>query len=439
MNIYLHNLGCARNIVDGEVMLGALKADGHAIIDDAEAAETIIVNTCGFIEPASEESVDAILELAEMKRTGRCKRLIVVGCLPQRYRDNLPGELPEVDIFLGTGAYDHIVRAVKGEMKSDPCVLPEPALLPLHTRHTLRVQTTYPVGYVKIMEGCNRHCTYCIIPALRGKLRSRPMADVLSEAQALGADGFPEIVLIGQDTTSYGDDRPPGENLGALLAGAAQAAPNAWIRFLYGHPDRIDDALLETVAGHSNICPYFDIPIQHVSSPVLKRMGRGGHDADGLVALFERIRRAVPSAALRTTVMTGFPGETEDDFQQLCDFIQRIGFDHLGAFVYSDADDLASHRLSPHVAADVAKDRMERLMALQADISLEKNERRVGRRYTVLVEEDPGDGAVIGRTMFQAPEVDGITVVYTPDSGIGRFIDVVITDATEYDLEGVPA
>lgn len=441
VKVYLHNLGCARNIVDGEAMLGRLEKAGHRVVDDADGAEAVIVNTCGFIDAASEESVDAILELAQLKNGGACRRLIVTGCLPQRYQDDLPAELPEVDAFLGTGAYDRVVDAINGDMENGACLLPDPASLPLHTRHTMRVQTTYPVAYVKVMEGCNRHCTYCIIPKLRGRLRSRPPEDVIEEAAALSLSGFSEIVLIGQDTTSYGYDLHPGDNLAGLITGAAQSAPGSWIRFLYGHPDRIDNDLLEAVRKHPNVCRYFDIPIQHVSPSVLKRMGRGSHDGGFFEALFSRIREAVPGAALRTTVMTGFPGETEDDFLQMYDFVKKIGFDHLGAFVYSDAEDLASHRLSHHVPTDAAEERMDRLMSLQSEISLEKNEAYVGREFTVLVEEDQQDGSFIGRTMFQAPEVDGITVVYSRerDLAVGQFINVRITDATEYDLEGVPA
>lgn len=439
MKVYLYNLGCARNIVDGEAMLGRLETAGHTLADDTDGAEAIIVNTCGFIDAAAEESVDAILELAEMKRTGACKRLIVTGCLPQRYQDDLPDALPEVDAFLGTGAYDQVVSAVNGKIKTGACMLPEPASLPLHTRHTIRVQKTYPVAYLKVMEGCNRHCTYCIIPKLRGRLRSRPLKDIIGEATALAQAGFPEIVLIGQDTTSYGEDLTSGANLAKLISATARAVPMSWIRFLYGHPDRIDDDLMEAINQFANVCPYFDIPIQHVSPSVLKRMGRGSHEEKNFEALFARIRRAVPGAALRTTVITGFPGETEDDFSRLLDFVQKIGFDHLGAFVYSDAEDLASHGLSNHVPAEVANARMDRLMSVQAEISIGKNEALIGREFPVLVEEDQKDGSFIGRTMFQAPEVDGITVIYTDNASVGEFLNVRITDATEYDLEGVPA
>ncbi len=467
MKIYLYNLGCARNIVDGEAMQGLLEKTGHTFVEDAGDAGAIIVNTCSFIEPAAEESVDAILEMARLKSEGSCSRLIVTGCLPERYRENLAAALPEVDAFLGTGAYDRVERALSGETEKGICLLPDPAAIPLHTRSTLRARSTHPACYVKIMEGCNRRCTYCIIPKLRGRLRSRTPEDIGREVRDMAEQGAPEIVIIGQDTTSYGDDLDGRTNLADLLALAAKAAPDAWIRFLYGHPDRIDDRLLETVRDHPNICPYFDIPVQHVSRAVLKRMGRGGHDRRFLEDLFSRIRDRVPDAALRTTVMTGFPGETEADFNELSEFVKTMRFDHLGAFVYSDADDLVSHRLAGHVPAEVAKDRMERLMTLQAEISLEKNEARVGQTHAVLLEENQHDGTAIGRTMFQAPEVDGITVVYasstrspntagdtssetspetSPETSlvdigdfIGKRIHVTITQATEYDLEGVPA
>lgn len=444
MKVYLYNLGCARNIVDGETMLGQLESAGHTIVDDPEDARAIVVNTCGFIDPAAEESVDTILEAAELKKTAACRRLVVAGCLPQRHGEPMTDLLPEVDVFLGTGAYDRVVAAINGNIDSGTCVLPDPSSIPLHTGNTRRILTKRPVAYVKIMEGCNRHCTYCIIPRLRGTLRSRPQQDIVREIADLSEKGFSEIVIVGQDTTSYGDDLARGSNLADLIALAAETAPESWIRFLYGHPDRIDDRLLETVNTHPNICSYFDVPIQHVSPSVLRRMGRlrrgkGESDVRKLEALFAHIRRSIPEATLRTTAMTGFPGETEEDFEQLFEFVKKIGFDHLGTFVYSDAPDLASHKLSGHVPEDVAGDRMNRLMTLQAEISLEKNENRIGREFTVLVEEDPGDGSVIGRTRFQAPEVDGITLVYAEDAAIGDFIPARITGATEYDLEGVPA
>lgn len=438
MMIYLCSLGCARNQVDSEAMLGALAAAGHGITREPGAAEAIVVNTCGFIEAATQEAVDSILELAAYKEAGSCRQLIVTGCLPERYRDHLVSELPEVDTFLGTGAYDRIVAAVEGRLAPDNCHLPSPETLPLHTYRTMRVQDTFPLAYLKIMEGCNRYCTYCIIPKLRGRLRSRPPEDVTEEAAALAEAGFKEIVIIGQDTTSYGCDFDPPVHLSELLDRVAERVAHVRLRFLYGHPDRIDEALLETIARHDNICNYFDIPIQHVSRSVLKMMGRR-QDANQLRDLFERIRRAVPDAALRTTVMVGFPGETEADFTELLDFVEAVKFDHLGAFVYSDADDLPSHGLPDHVPQEVANERLDRLMRLQADISSENNSNKIGNTYSVLIEEKESEGVYTGRTIFQAPEVDGITAVFAENLKIGQHLNVRITDATEYDLEGVPA
>lgn len=437
MNIYLCNLGCVRNQVDGEVMLGALKAAGHDIVDEPGQADAIVVNTCGFIQSAAEESIDTILELAGYKQSGDC-RLIVTGCLPERYREETAEQLPEVDAFLGTGAYDRIVDAVEGKLAGGACELPEPASLALMTHQTPRQPDTFPTAYVKVTEGCNRHCTYCVIPKLRGRLRSRPIDDIKREVEALAKAGFKEIVVVGQDTTSYGVDRDADTTLARLLDALAKAAPAAWIRFLYGHPDRIDAALLDTIAARDNLCPYFDIPIQHVSAPVLKRMGRR-QDRTRLKTLFARIRAAIPDAALRTTLMVGFPGETEHDFDRMLDFVETVRFDHLGAFIYSDADDIAAHRLPDPVDKDTAQDRLDRLMFRQAEISAEKNRALIGRSFAVLVESVEADSVYGGRTRFQAPEVDGITLIHTDHLEIGQWVNVRITDATEYDIEGVPA
>lgn len=438
MIVYLNSLGCVRNMVDSEAMLGALAEAGHTFTQEPADAEAIIVNTCGFIESAAQEAVDTILEMARYKEIGKCRRLVVTGCLPERYREETAGELPEVDVFLGTGAYDCVVEAVEGKLAAGCCRLPAPETLSLHTHRTARLHSTFPVVYLKITEGCNRHCTYCIIPKLRGCLRSRSPEDIEAEATRLGNSGFREIIIIGQDTTSYGIDLDPPSDLAGLIQRVAQAAPHARIRFLYGHPDRIDDDLLRVIQNCNNICPYFDIPIQHASPSVLKRMGRR-HDEKQLLALFQRIRAAVPDAVLRTTVMVGFPGETEDEFMQLLHFVETVEFDHLGAFNYSDADDLPSHGLSNHVPGDVADARHDRLMELQARISLEKNRRQIGKTVSVLVEEKDSASLFKGRTIYQAPEVDGITSIRARELKIGQFLNVRITGATEYDLEGVPA
>jgi len=291
------------------------------------------------------------------------------------------------------------------------------------------------VAYLKIAEGCSRHCTYCIIPKLRGKQKSRLPGDIISEAGALAARGVQEIVLVAQDTTFYGRDIGSEYGLADLLDDLARAHPNLWIRFLYGHPESIRPEVFSVVAGHANICAYFDIPIQHASERVLKRMGRHAN-ADDLLALFERIRQSVPGAALRTTVITGFPGETQENFEELVAFVGRVRFDHLGVFTYSDSADLPSHQLSEHVPKSVAGERYDRLMGLQLEISKENNRRWLGQTVAVLVEEHPEAGVFIGRTMWQAPEVDGLTILHAGHIERGTIVRARIKDTLEYDLVG---
>lgn len=420
-------------------MLGELSAGGFTITSDPAEADVIIVNTCSFIDSAVDESVDEILELAEFKKTGRCKRFIVTGCLPERFREELAASLPEVDTFLGTGAYDKITEVLTRPPEQGLCLLPPPGTMPLQSRNTRRIPSTPAMAYLRVTEGCNRHCTYCIIPKLRGKLRSRTIDDIEAEARHLIASGFRELVIIGQDTGCYGQDLAaeshPDTNLARLLSTIAEISPDTWIRFLYGSPDTTDERLIRTVAEHENICAYFDIPIQHTGSRVLKRMGRHYEEKD-LLDLFDNIRKVIPDAALRTTVMVGFPGETDSEFDQLMNFIQKVRFDHLGAFIYSDSEEQPSHRLSGHVPAKVAEARHHALMSAQAEISAENIRKHIGRVYPVLVEEQIETGLFAGRSSFQAPEVDGIIYIDAPHAVIGEFADVRITDALEYDLRG---
>jgi ribosomal protein S12 methylthiotransferase len=438
MRIYLSTLGCARNQVDSEVISGRLSAAGHEMAELAEEAEVIIVNTCAFIESAADEAIEQILELAEYKRHGACQKLIVAGCLPQRYGEQTAEALPEVDLFLGTGAYDRITDAVIDTEAAGKCVIPPPEHTALDGPDAPRNRAPGPVAYVKIRDGCGRHCTYCIIPALRGPLRSRPAEDVAGEARRLAGQGAAEIVLVGQDTTSWGLDQNPQGRFADLLGIVAQAVPDCWVRFLYGHPDQIHDRLLDTMTAYPNICRYLDVPVQHASGRILKRMGRG-HDSKALATLFDRIRSAMPDAALRTTVLVGFPGETDDDFARLLEFMEQVAFDHLGAFVYSDAEDLLSHHLDGHVSAQIAQDRHDVVMMRQADISLAKNREKIGQCTDVLVEGRAEDGRLFGRTRFQAPEVDGVTFIDIPGKSavLGRIMKIRITDAEEYDLTGV--
>ncbi len=415
----------------------SLRAAGWRIGEDPAEAEVIVVNTCGFIEPAVEESIETILDLARLKEGGRCRRLIVAGCLPERFREEIVGALPEVDVFLGTGAFAQVAAAAEDRLKS-VIVLPDPEAVSPSGGSAASARGG-PSAYLKIAEGCARRCTYCAIPKLRGRHRSRPQASILAEAEALLAKGVRELVLVAQETTAYGRDlKGPAACLaGLLIALSDLSGEGRWIRFLYGHPDTIDDRLIETVASRPNICSYYDIPVQHASDPVLKRMGRT-HSADDLHRLFSRIREIDGSAALRTTAIVGFPGETDQDFQRLVDFVRRIRFDHLGVFPYSDADDLPSHFLSSHVPPKVAQKRHDRLMALQREISEEKLGVWVGEDLDVLVENRPEPGVFEGRTYFQAPEVDGLTYVRGEAVPLGSFCRTRISDALEYDLVGEP-
>lgn len=434
--LFLVSLGCARNQVDSELMTGQLVDAGWKVVSGPEEAMAIVINTCSFIESAANESIDTILEMAAYKRAGACRKLVVAGCLPERYRERISAELPEVDAFLGTGAYAEILRVIEGSVEKGTCLLPDPDLItPQGPDSPRQLDPAAVVAYLKIAEGCSRHCTYCIIPQLRGKQKSRLPGDIIAEAGSLAARGVKEVVLVAQDTTFYGRDRGSGYGLAKLLNGLAEAHPDLWIRFLYGHPESIHPNVFRAVARHANICPYFDMPIQHASDRVLKRMGRH-YTADELITLFDTVRETVPGVALRTTVITGFPGETEADFEQLETLVRRVRFDHLGVFTYSDSEDLPSHRLTPPVSAQVAMDRHDRIMALQLGISQENNLRWLGTDMDVLVEENPEPGIFIGRTMRQAPEVDGLTILHADHIERGTVVRARIKETLEYDLIG---
>ncbi len=437
MNLYLESLGCARNLVDSEIMLGRFAADHWQITKDPARAHVIIVNTCSFIEPAVNESIDTILELAKFREKGTCKRLIVAGCLPERFREEIAEALPEVDAFLGTGAFDQILDAAKITSPEHTCTLTDPNAAELLLPETPRILTCSHTAYLKIAEGCERHCTYCIIPKLRGRLRSRPLDDIVTEAGRLIASGVREIVLVAQESTAYGHDLTTIAGLGQLLEKIAMISKDVWIRVLYGHPQSIDKQAIDVVARHSNICAYFDLPIQHAEDRLLQRMGRH-YSRDNLYQLFDTIRARVPQAVLRTTVIVGFPGETDQDFRQLMQFVKNVRFDNLGVFTYSDSEDLASHHLGDHVSPKKAKQRYDELMACQKSISFENNNRHIGKAYDVLMDEAPEENLFIGRTCFQAPEVDGITYVQAHGLKIGEFVRVKIIDALGYDLSGEP-
>jgi ribosomal protein S12 methylthiotransferase len=440
MMIYLESLGCCRNQVDSEVMLGRLEAAGHGIVHDPSLAEVIIVNTCGFISAASSEAVDIILAMAGYKKEGKCRRLVVTGCMTERFKeDDLVSELPEVDAFLGTGACDRIVDVVEDGSGKTLILFPDTCAREMQGLPLPRITTLDHLAHVKISEGCNRHCTYCIIPQLRGIQRSRSIKEVVAEGEALARQGVREIVLVGENTSDYGVDLEPAGDLSVLLTTLSQRiasiSPGAWIRLLYTHPSSLSREMIETVAKLDNVCTYFDVPIQHASTRMLRRMGRN-YSREDLYDLFAFIRKVDPDAALRTTLITGFPGETEADFQEMLDFVKEICFDQLGVFAYSDADDLKSHSLKDHVPEETGEIRRDTIMAAQALISEEINEKYLDQTVTVLVEENPDEGISLGRTGFQAPEVDGFTFIYGSGLEIGTFVRVKINDTHEYDLSG---
>lgn len=420
-------------------MAGQLRQAGWELIRDPAQAAVIVVNSCGFVESAINESIDTILSLARFKKEGCCQRLVVAGCLPERFREALAEALPEVDQFLGTAAFASIVEAASGQLAAGACLLPDLDQITLEPT-TVRERTHTHRAYLKIAEGCSRHCTFCIIPRLRGRQKSRPLDHILDDARRLIADGVTELNLVAQETTGYGRDLPTPIGFDTLLARLAELEAGVWFRFLYGHPESISDAVIETVAANRNLCPYFDLPVQHVAPNILKQMGRR-YDPHRLLDLFGRIRSTVPGCAIRTTLMVGFPGETEADFDELLQFVQQVRFDHLGVFVYSDAQDLPSHRLPAHVPKKVARLRYDTLMKRQMTISAENLRSLVGQTLPVLIESVPEPGRYQGRSMRQAPEVDGVTLVKTGSPGgpvlsIGQVTLATITDALAYDLVG---
>ncbi|MBF0241979.1 MAG: 30S ribosomal protein S12 methylthiotransferase RimO [Desulfamplus sp.] len=456
MKIFLESLGCCRNQIDSEVMLGRLACANHEICYEPSEAEVIIVNTCGFIASASAEAIDTILELAQYKKDGLCRRLVVTGCLPERFRnDTLTEALPEVDAFLGTGACGDIVKAVEHKCSLDSrlVLLPEPSSREFQGYPLPRILTLNHSAYIKISEGCNRKCTYCIIPKLRGKQRSRSIEDIVSETNHLLQHGVKELIFVGENTTDYGIDTILSANLNKkefkspvnlanLLEQISICADKyadinrpIWLRLLYTHPSSITNEVVERISYLDNFCTYFDVPIQHASPKILKLMGRD-YDLDHLYRLFEYIKNIAPDAILRTTLITGFPGETDKDFKTMLKFIEDIKFDHLGVFTYSDSEDLLSHRLKGHVLKEVAEERLDIIMATQSQISEKINKKYMDQTVKVLIEENPDDGIYLGRTGFQAPEVDGITFIYGSALEIGTFADVKITETYEYDLAG---
>ena len=439
MSVSVLNLGCPKNQVDAEVMLGQLIAGGYTLAESPAQADVVVVNTCGFIRDAKEESIRTILEAAALKKTGRCRALLVSGCLPQRYRRELPDLLPEVDAFVGTGEFPRIAEIVRSTLAGGD----GPRLWV--TGHTALMTAALPrrrlsprhVAYLKIADGCDHRCGFCAIPAIRGPMRSRPRADLVAEARQLAADGVREIVLVSQDTTSYGADRGEPRALAALLADLLAIPSLAWIRLHYLYPTRIGPDLVALFAAEPRLCRYVDVPLQHADAAVLKAMGRGG-SANGFRRLVGRMRRAVPGLVIRTSFITGFPGETGAHFSVLRRFVSEMRFDRVGVFRYSDEDGTAAAALRPKVPARVAEARRARLMAIQTGIAESKGHALAGSVHEVMVDGPaPGfPGLQCGRTAGHAPDVDGTVYVSGPEVAPGTFVRVRIREAFEHDLSG---
>lgn len=426
--VCLVSLGCAKNLVDSELMLGILKEAGAVLVAKEDEADVLIVNTCGFIGDAKEESIEAILALAEFKKTGRCRRLIVTGCLSQRYKDDLAKSMPEVDCFIGTGEFHRIAEAIREDFR-ERVLVGLPTFI--HDYTTPRVISTPGYyAYVKVAEGCSNHCSYCSIPSIRGEFRSRSVDSVVKEAESLAAQGIREINLIAQDTTSFGRDR--GEGLEALLKRLVKVDGVEWIRLLYLYPGRITDGLISMMKDEEKVLSYIDLPLQHISPPVLKAMNRQ-YTRAGVEKLIEKLRARIDGVTLRTSLIVGFPGESSKDFEELLSFVESARFDRLGAFMYSREEGTPAYSMKGQVPKKVKAGRLDAVMEAQREISLESNRRFIGERVKVLVESVNEEG-LKGRAPSQAPDVDGAVYVKGVEAGPGDFIEVTVTDASDYDL-----
>ena len=432
MKVGMISLGCTKNLVDSETALGLFKEAGYTFTEDPAQADILMVNTCGFINPAKEESIDTILEMAQYKQTGRCRLLVVTGCLAQRYEKDLLQEIPEIDLMLGVNQYDQLIpaveRALRGQGRESLCGEKYTFL-----EHERVLTTPAYTAYTRIGDGCSNRCTYCAIPLIRGPYRSRPLADVLGEVRHFAEQGVKEHILIAQDITRYGTDWQEASMLPELMDQAARIPGVEWLRVLYAYPDEADDRLLEVMASHDNICKYLDLPIQHINDTLLRRMNRRGTAAD--------IRRILKKArdmgfTLRTSLIVGFPGETEEQFQELMDFVAEARFDRMGAFAFSPEENTPAAEMPDQIPEEVKQERLDRLMKLQAQISLENNQARIGTVEKVLV-TDARDGLFLGRSQREAPDADG-AIVFTAKEApeVGSFVQVRITGAETYDLKG---
>lgn len=429
------SLGCAKNLTDTETMLALAAESGMEISGDPAEADVIVINTCAFIESAQRESIDAILEMAEYKND-RCKMLIVTGCLAQRYKDEIFAEIPEVDVILGTNDYDKIADAVNGffeEGENLSCVSDENRHI---TESLPRILSTPPyTAYIKIADGCDNYCTYCIIPKLRGKYRSRPEADIVSEAKELAASGVKELILVAQDTAYYGRDC--GGNICSLLQKLSAIDGIEWIRLQYCYPENIGDDLIDEIAKNGKIVKYIDMPLQHISDSVLKRMGRRSRRAE-VALLLKKLREKIPDIAVRTSIIVGFPGETEEDFAVLKSFLEEARLDRVGVFTYSREDGTAAYSMENQVSDGIKEQRRDILMARQMEISAELNSEKIGKTVQAIAEGyDEENFCYVGRSFADTPEVDGMAYIYSSEElAPGQIVNIKIIDAHEYDVTG---
>lgn len=437
MKILFISLGCDKNLVDTEVMLGMLASRGYEMTNDEQEADIIVINTCCFIHDAKEESIQNILEMAEYKKNGSAKALIVTGCMAERYRQEILDEIPEVDEVLGTTAYDRILDAVDAALAGQHEVMTADLdALPLPETKRL-VTTGGHFAYLKIAEGCDKHCTYCIIPKIRGNFRSVPMERLLKEAQDLAEQGVKELILVAQETTLYGKDLYGEKSLPKLLRELCKISGIRWIRILYCYPEEITDELIQVMKEEPKICHYLDLPIQHANDTILKRMGRRTSKQE-LIDIVQKLRKEIPDICLRTTLITGFPGETQEQHEEVMEFIDTLEFDRLGAFTYSPEEDTPAATFEDQIDEEVKEDRQADIMELQQEVAFDKAEDMIGREVLVMIEGKVADeNAYVGRTYRDAPNVDGLIFINTDVELIsGDFAKVKVTGALDYDLIG---
>lgn len=437
MKILFISLGCDKNLVDTEVMLGMLASRGYEMTNDEQEADIIVINTCCFIHDAKEESIMNILEMAEYKKSGSAKALIVTGCMAERYRQEILDEIPEVDEVLGTTAYDRILDAVDAALAGQHEVMTADLdALPLPETKRL-VTTGGHFAYLKIAEGCDKHCTYCIIPKIRGNFRSVPMERLIKEAEELADQGVKELILVAQETTLYGKDLYGEKSLPKLLRELCKISGIRWIRILYCYPEEITDELIQVMKEESKICHYLDLPIQHANDTILKRMGRRTSKQE-LIDIVQKLRKEIPDICLRTTLITGFPGETQEQHEEVMEFIDTLEFDRLGAFTYSPEEDTPAATFEDQIDEEVKEDRQADIMELQQEIAFDKAEDMIGREVLVMIEGKVADeNAYVGRTYRDAPNVDGLIFINTDVELIsGDFAKVKVTGALDYDLIG---